>query len=118
MDTKDLQERLTIPEDRLRAINDVLFDPNTQVVHDFLKVVAKYGTPEEINAKAEQARKLENLMGRLQKQGSPYLADLEWLIAARDRGDFITIADYRRGLLGDRAASMACLLYTSPSPRD
>jgi DNA-binding phage protein len=107
MDTKDLQERLTIPEDRLRAINDVLFDPNTQVVHDFLKVVAKYGTPEEINAKAEHARKLENLMRRLREQGSPYLADLEWLIAARDRGDFITIAEYRRALLGDKVASMA-----------
>ena len=51
MATKDeLRARLRIPAGRLDAINALLLDPNTRVVNDLLDVVAKYGTPEEINA--------------------------------------------------------------------
>ena len=34
---------------------------------------------------------------------SPYLADLEWLAEQRDAGAFITVADYRRKVLGDQS---------------
>ena len=68
----ELRGRLAIPHDRLDALNAVLLDPETQVVNDLLDVVAKYGTPEEINARAEQARQLPNLLARLRQQNSPY----------------------------------------------
>jgi len=101
----DLRARLHIPEDRLAGINDILLDPESRVVSDLLAVVAKYGTPEEINAKANEARQLPNLMARLKKQGSPYVADVEWLAAQRDAGAFVSEADYRRSVLGPKATT-------------
>jgi hypothetical protein len=62
----DLQNILTIPQDRLAAINDVLLDPKSSVMKDFMAVVNKYGTPEEINRKHREARKLENLFKQVQ----------------------------------------------------
>ena len=56
----DLRERLRIDEAQLRAINDFLLDPGNEVVNRFLEVVDRYGTPEEINAKARAARNLES----------------------------------------------------------
>lgn len=103
----DLRARLRIPESRLEGINEVLLGPNSRVVDDLLAVVARYGTPEEINAKANEARKLENLMARLKKLGSPYVADVEWLIAQRDQGAFVSEAEYRRGVLGPKADKTA-----------
>ena len=105
----NLRNRLRIPADRLDEINALLLDPDTKVVDDFLKVVEKHGTVDEINRKAQEARRLPNLLGRLKEIGSPYLADLEWLIEQRDRHAFISVADYRRKLLGERADSMTFL---------
>jgi hypothetical protein len=102
----NLRERLRIETERLDEINALLLDPNTRAINDFLAVVEKYGTVEEINRKAEEARQLSNLMARLGEINSPYLAALEWLIKQRDRGVFISIADYRRNVLGDRADTM------------
>jgi hypothetical protein len=107
--TSDLRNRLRISAGRLDEINSLLLDPNTQVVNDFLDVVEKYGTVEEINRKADKARKLPHLMARLKDAGSPYLADLEWLMAQRDRGAFISVADYRRKVLGDQVRAMTFL---------
>jgi hypothetical protein len=103
----DLQTRLRISEARLEAINSHLLDPNNPAVRSILDVVAKYGTPEEINRQAEQARQLPNLMARLRDMDSPYVSDLEWLTQQRDQGAFIPMADYRRKVLGERAANMA-----------
>jgi hypothetical protein len=103
----NLRNRLKISAERLDEINALLLDPNSQVVDDFLAVVEKYGTVEEINRKAEEARQLPNLMGRLRESGSPYLADLQWLIEQRDKGAFIPVADYRRKVLGDKADTTA-----------
>ena len=36
-----------------------------------------------------------------------YLADLEWLAGERDRGAFVSVADFRRGVLGARADTTA-----------
>ena len=102
----DNQNRLKISQERLAEINELLLDPNSRVINDFVAVVEKHGTVEEINRKAQEARKLPNLMARLKEINSPYLADLEWLTEQRDRGAFISIADYRRKVLGDRAAEM------------
>jgi len=98
-----LRNRLRISEGSLRQINNLLLDPDSRVVNDFLAVVEKYGTVEEINHKAQEARRLPNLLARLKAIDSPYLADLEWLAEQRDLGAFILVADYRRKVLGPRA---------------
>ena len=103
---EDLRARLRIPEDRLSAINAILLDPHSRIVNDLLDVVARYGTPEEINAQAAAARQLPNLLDRLEEQSSPYLKDVRWLMAQRDAGAFVTVPEYRRSVLGERAERM------------
>jgi hypothetical protein len=102
----ELRSRLAISPERLDEINALLLDPNSRVVNDFLAVIEKYGTPEEINRKAEEARRLTNLLERLKEMGSPYLQDLEWLREQREKRAFISMADYRRSVLGDRVDEM------------
>jgi len=81
-------------------LNDALADPSNPLVADFLRVVAKYGTPEEINAKADEARKIPNILEKLRAAGSPYVQDLEWLVRERDRGAFVSIGEFRSNVLG------------------
>ena len=102
----ELRKRLRIPESRLEGINALLLDPNSRVINDLLEVVGRYGTVEEINRKAAKARQLPNLMARLKEIDSPYLADLEWLIAQRDDGAFVSLSDFRRAVLGQKAETM------------
>lgn len=104
--TDVLHERLAISEASLSAINALLVDPNNRIVRDVLDVVRRYGTPEEINRKADAARHLPSLLAGLEAMGSPYPADLRWLIEQRDRGAFISVDDYRRRVLGLRADAM------------
>jgi hypothetical protein len=103
----DLRQRLAIPGDRLDDLNAFLLDPDSRVIGDLLAVVARYGTPEEINRKAREAGALPALLDRVRAVRPDYLADLEWLAAERDRGAFISVADYRRGVLGARADEIA-----------
>jgi len=105
--SNNLRDRLEVSKEALGEINALLLDPESRVVNDFFAVVAKYGTPEEINRRAQEARKLPNLMARLREIKPAYVADLEWMIEQRDRGVFISIDDYRRKVLGDRADGMA-----------
>jgi hypothetical protein len=96
-----LQDRLAIAAKQLDDINALLLDPNSKAIQPLLDVVARYGTPEQINLKAEQARNLPHLMTRLEEAGSPYIADLEWLAAQRDRGAFVSSEEFRRRVLGE-----------------
>jgi len=105
--TDNLRDRLRITSANLDAINDLLLNPDTKVVSAFLDVVKKYGTPEEINRKAAEARQLPNLMKRLAAINPAYVKDLEWLIKQRDKGAFISEADYRRKVLGPKADTRA-----------
>ncbi len=98
-----LTQRLDIQSSVLEEINRFLLDPDNPVVKSVLQVVEKYGTPEEINTRAREARQLPNLLERLKRIDSPYLEDLRWLIAERDRGAFISMAGYRRKVLGEEA---------------
>lgn len=102
----NLQQLLAIPPDRLEAINAVFTDPNLTVIREFLEVVAKYGTPEEINRKHRESRKLESLFAKVRERAPQYIQDLEWLIEQRDRSAFVTIADFRRSVLGPKADTM------------
>jgi hypothetical protein len=104
---EELRARLRIPQARLDDINALLLDPNLRVVNDLLDVIAKYGTPEEINAKAAKARDFDNLMTRMAEHDCSYLDDLIWLQKQRDEGRFISEADYRRQVLGDKAGQIA-----------
>jgi hypothetical protein len=98
-----LRNRILIDHDVLDEVNALLADPSNPLINELLRVVGKYGTPEEINARAREARQLGSLMNRLALMGSPYLKDLEWLIAQRDSGAFISISNYRSSILGDGA---------------
>ena len=103
----DLRQKLAISEESLRQINDLLLDPDSEVINEFLRIVEKHGGPEEINAKAVEARKLDNLLGRLKETGSTYAADLDWLIEQRDGGAFTSIGAYREKVLGDRVGEVS-----------
>jgi len=103
----DLRQRLAISEAHVRRINDYLLDPESGVINEFLAIVEKHGGPDEINRKAEAARQLPALMERLGSIGSPYLADVEWLIEQRDQSAFTSVDAFRHKVLGDRAGGMA-----------
>jgi hypothetical protein len=103
----DLRQRLTIPAARLDDLNALLVDPNSRVVNDLLVVVAKYGAPEEINAKARAAREKPALLERVKAANPAYLDDLKWLQEQCERGAFVPVADYRRGVLGAKADTIA-----------
>jgi hypothetical protein len=104
--SSDLRQRLAIPHDRNDALNALILDPDGRVVDDLLAVVARYGTPEEINRRAREAGELTSLLDRVRSTNPRYLADLDWLTEQRDRGAFVSVADYRRAVLGDRADAM------------
>ncbi len=99
------QNDLKILESSLREINSLLLDPKSQVIKDFFKVVSKYGTPAEINRKASESGKLSNILKKLKKVKPAYIKDLEWLIKERDRGAFISIKNYQKQILGNKAGN-------------
>ncbi len=103
MDEK-LRKQLKIPASNLAALNALLLDPQNELVNAALDVIAKHGTIDAINRESAAARKLPNLMKRLREMNSPYVPELEWLGAQRDAGAFVSVADYRRKVLGDAAA--------------
>ena len=100
MDSK-FRKQLKIPAGHLAEVNRFLLDPNNALVNDVMAVIDKYGTIDEINRQSAEARKLPNLMKRLREMNSPFVPDLEWLIEQRDRGAFISVADYRRKIVGE-----------------
>jgi hypothetical protein len=102
----DMRSRLKIPAERLDEINSYLLDPDNPLINNLLELVEKYGGVEEINRKGEEAGSLDSLMTRLREMQSPYVADLEWLVAQRDSGAFIKKDIYREKVLGDRAGAM------------
>lgn len=100
------REKLKIRDASVNEINNFLLTKDNPLVNELLKIIDKYGGVNEINRKAREAGKLENLMHRLEKKRSPFLKDVEWLIKERDQGKFISIPEYRRKILGKKADSM------------
>jgi hypothetical protein len=100
--TIDLRQRLAFHPDRLEAINKVMLNPDNQAINEFLAVVKKYGTPQEINRKAGEASQMPVLLEKVKATKPEYLDDLQWLEDQRDNHAFITIADYRRKILGEK----------------
>jgi hypothetical protein len=101
-----LKEKLKIKEENLKEINDFLLRKDNPLTNGLFKIVEKYGSVDEINRKAKETRKLENLMKRLEKKKSPFVKDIEWLIKQRDSEAFISIPNYRKKILGKKADSM------------
>ena len=102
-----IRSKLAIENKRLDEINAFLMDPKNKLVNDLLAVIEKYGGPEEINRKAKESGKIENLMERLREKKSSYVKDIEWLIEQKDNGAFITVDEYRRAILGDKVETMS-----------
>jgi hypothetical protein len=101
----DLRNMLKITDNRLAEINTLLIDPENEPINALLAVIEEYGGPREINRKAEEAGKLENLMASLKQAQSPYLADLNWLREQRDKGAFVSMDAYYRRVLGQKTES-------------
>jgi hypothetical protein len=102
----DLRRKLRIRDENLVSINDFISRKDNPLVNSLLEIVEKYGGVNEINNKAREAGKMEDLIGRLEAKNSSYVKDLEWLINQRDRDAFISIPDYRRKILGSKSKSV------------
>ncbi len=101
----DPREKLKIREENLEAVNDFLLKKDNPLTNGLLEIVDEHGGVDEINRKAKESRKLENLMKRLENKKSPFVRDLDWLMKQRDKQAFISIPDYRRKILGRKADS-------------
>lgn len=98
-----MKDLYRIDHSALEVINNFLTDRDNPLTAALEGIVHKYGTPAEINNSAAVARNLDNIFERLESINSPYLDDLRWLIAERNKGSFIPISDYRRKILGEEA---------------
>ncbi|MCS7123877.1 MAG: hypothetical protein NZ932_00445 [Candidatus Bathyarchaeota archaeon] len=103
---KTIEEKLLISEKMLEEVNAFLLRKNNPLINGVLEILDEHGGAEEINRKARENSRLENLMQRLEKMKSPFLKDLEWLIKQRDKEAFISIPEYRRKILGKKADSI------------
>ena len=101
----NLRDLLKIADDRLEKINAFLTDPDNELINELLEVIEEFGGPQEINRKAQEAGKLENLMAGLKEAKSPYVDDLNWLMDQKGSAAFISMPDYYRRVLGDKAES-------------
>ena len=95
-----------INQQAFSEVAEFLIRPDNRLINALTQVVYKYGTPQEINTRAEGAKLLPNLLQRLENMGSPYRDDLEWLMRERDKGAFVSLSTYRRQVLGDKADRM------------
>ena len=101
----DLRNLLKIADDRLAQINALMTDPGNELINELLEVIEAFGGPQEINRKAQEAARLENLTAGLKAAKSPYLDDLNWLMEQRDNGAFISMQDYYGRVLGDKSTA-------------
>lgn len=102
----DPRRKLRIRNENLNSVNDFILKKDNPLVNSLLEIIEKHGGVDEINHKATEASKTENLIDRLKSKNSSYVKDLEWLIKQRDRDTFISIPDYRRKILGSEADSV------------
>ncbi|HEC95308.1 MAG TPA: hypothetical protein ENI45_05015 [Thermoplasmatales archaeon] len=101
-----MREKLLIDNRRVEEVNAFLMDPDNRLVNDVLEIVDRYGGVDEINKRAREAREIDNLLMRLKKVNPAYVKDVEWLIKQRDEGTYITVDEYRRKILGEKADDM------------
>lgn len=103
---KELRDKLKISNKALDAVNKFLSDENNILINNLFEIIEKYGGIEEINKKAKEASKLDNLLNNLSKKKPEYTQDIEWLIEQRENNAFVSIADYRKKILGEKLSEM------------
>ncbi len=103
---EEIIQKIRLQPARVDEINHAIFNPDQRVISDFLDVVEKYGSPDEINAKAAKACQFSNLVSQVEKSRPEYLKDLRWLEEQKTKKTFIRISDYRRKILGDAAETI------------
>ncbi|MBN2432167.1 MAG: hypothetical protein JXQ27_11870 [Acidobacteria bacterium] len=91
-----------IPLARLEEVNEFMSLEVNPLTERLLGVVEKFGGVEAIREKHTQAARLETKLQRIRESGSPYLADLEWLMEQREKKAFISMNDYYRNILQNR----------------
>ncbi|MFX0182472.1 MAG: hypothetical protein ACFE95_05240 [Candidatus Hodarchaeota archaeon] len=99
---QDLRAKLRISEQNVKKINEFLLKTDNPIINDLLRIIDNYGGVNEINRKAKESSRLENLLNQLQKKKPEYVKDLEWLQRQRDENAFISVNDYRKKVLGDK----------------
>ncbi|MFX0156389.1 MAG: hypothetical protein ACFE9Q_17845 [Candidatus Hodarchaeota archaeon] len=102
----DLRKKLKITYNALDVVNKFLTDDNNALINELFKVIDNYGGVDEINKKAREARNLNNLVEKLRTKKPEYAKDIEWLIEQRDNNAFISISDYRKKILGEKASEI------------
>src|SRR3989338_2909528 len=101
-----IKDKLSISVERLDEVNQLLLGSDSEITGGLLEVIDKYGGVEEINKKATEAGRLENLKAAMEKAQSPHYGDINWLIKQRDAHAFISVKDYQRKILDDKADMM------------
>jgi len=99
----DLKEMLKIKAKDLDIVNQLITNPDNKQVKQLCNLIEKFGGAKVINEKATQARNPETLMQHLKEMNSPYVANLEWLKEQRDKKAFISMEDYCKNILGEKA---------------
>lgn len=104
--TEELRKKLIIENKNLDEINRFLMDKNNNLVNDLLEIIDKYGGPNQINQQAKEAGTIEHLIGCLEKVNPEYVKDIDWVQKKIENNAFISIADYRKKILGKKVYSM------------
>ncbi len=97
---ENLRKLLQIPPSRLEEVNQVLLDPSSKFVGDFLEVVGRYGSPEEINHKHTESRRFLSLLKQIESRNPENVKDIRWLMDMKERNAFVTLDQYRQSILG------------------
>ncbi len=103
----DSLRKLAIPPGRLDDINKYLLSPTNSLVQSLEKIIESHGGVDSINARAVESGRVENLIGRLEKENSSYLKDIQWLTKQKEKGAFVSMKEYHAAVLGDRAGSVS-----------
>jgi hypothetical protein len=103
-----------IPDERVREVNDFLAAKDNPLVEELEKVIEKHGGVAEIRKKFRESGKVESLMGKLRKGGHhEQLKGLDWLSRSIDHEEFVSIDDFRKGVLTAKYLS-ACFDGRTP----
>ena len=102
----DAEKNLKIAQKNLTEINEFLTRKDNPLADGLLEIIDEFGGVNEINRKARESCKLESLMTRLEKNRSPFVKDLRWLAKQRDNEAFISVSEYRKKILGNKAGSI------------
>ncbi|MFW9939168.1 MAG: hypothetical protein ACFFD5_16095 [Candidatus Thorarchaeota archaeon] len=103
---KELRKRLKITNKALEIVNKFLVDENNIIINPLFEIIEKYGGVDEINKKAKEASRLDNILSKLENKKPDYVRDIEWLIEQRDNDAFISIPEYRKKIFGEKLSEM------------